>query len=345
MTQDTQKHSGGIVKRLVDRVRTGGTNTPATSKESSPAPEEHTTLPRRRTTFKLGGTSSTKSPTVDGSGKSKRRDDTVCLSLWDEAYDSLRLKPKTTSLVTTYESIIAQELPDNLKTSVNSTLSSDDPARRLELLEIIATNGLKKRRGSNNSSVDESVKVFVNGFKELIEETWERYRATPLAWAGICTMTPLLVETILTNECIKDGLLHVTGRLSWYMHLSLLLLGDNWRDLQLFTERKDQVRSAILDLYARLLEFEMNCICASASSWNNAAKHVVPWQGLPELVRELQEADARMAQLVDETAADKVRGDLLSRKSMMGALELVVPPREDGAAALSRVESHTARAE
>jgi hypothetical protein len=119
----------------------------------------------------------------------------VCLSLWDEAYDSLRLKPKTTSLVTTYESIIAQELPDNLKTSVNSNLSSDDPSRRLELLEIIATNGLKKRRGSNNSSVNESVKVFVNEFKELIEEAWERYHATPLAWAGICTMTPVCDST------------------------------------------------------------------------------------------------------------------------------------------------------
>lgn len=190
MAQDSQKPTGGIVKRLVGRVRTGTTNTPTTSQESSPAPDDTAQLPRRRTTFKLG-TSSTKSSTTDVSAKSRRRDDAVCTSLWDEAYDSLRLKPKTTSLVTTYESIIAQELPDQLKATVNSSLSSDSPARRLELMEIIATNGLKKRRGSNNSSVNESVKMFVNEFKCLIERSWERYRATPVAWAGICTMTPV----------------------------------------------------------------------------------------------------------------------------------------------------------
>lgn len=333
MTQDTQKHSGGIVKRLVGRVRTG-TNTPATSSESSPAPEELSRPPRRRTTFKLG-TLSTKSSSADVTSRKRRRDDSVCLGLWDEAYDSLRLKPKTTSLVTTYESIIAQELPDNLKASVNSAISSDDPARRLELLEIVAANGLKKRRGSNNSSVNESVKAFVNEFKGAIEETWERYCATPVAWAGICTMTPLLVETIMSKECIKDGILHTTGRLSWYMHLSLLLLGDNWQDLNVFMEKHENTRTALVDLYARLLEFEMNCICASASSWNNAAKHVVAWQGFPDLVKELEEADAEMYRFVEEHAAEKIKADLLSRNRTM---ELAPPTRKESVG-LAQIDS------
>lgn len=335
MTQDTQKHSGGIVKRLVGRVRTGGTNTPASSNESSPAPEDLSRPPRRRTTFKLG-TSSSKSSSAEVATKSQRRDDVACLSLWDEAYDSLRLKPKTTSLVTTYESIIAQELPDNIKNSVNSALSSDSPVRRLELLEIIATNGLKKRRGSNNSSVNESVKLFVNEFKESIEESWGRYRATPLAWAGLCTMTPLLVETILSKECIKDGILHTTGRMSWYMHLSLLLLGDNWQELELFMEKQEAVRNTVVDLYARVLEFEMNCLCASASSWNNAAKHVVAWQGLPDLVRGLQEANEEVVKLVDDNAAEKIKADLLARNR---SLELVPPSRKESVA-LSQTSSN-----
>ena len=190
MAQDTQKPAGGIVKRLVGRVRTGTTNTPTTSQESSPAPDEIPQPIRRRTTFKLG-TSSTKSSTTDVNAKNRRRDDAVSIGLWDEAYDLLRNKPKTTSLVTTYESIIAQELPDQLKATVNSALSSDNSGRRLELMEIIATNGLKKRRGSNNSSVNESVKAFVNEFKSLIEGAWERYQATPVAWVGICTMIPV----------------------------------------------------------------------------------------------------------------------------------------------------------
>jgi hypothetical protein len=146
-----------------------------------------------------------------------------------------------------------------------------------------------------------------------------------------------LVETILSKECIKEGLLHTTGRMSWYMHLSLLLLGDNWQDLQLFTERQEATRSAIVDLYARLLEFEMNCICASASSWNNAAKHVVPWQGLPELVRELEEANTQMVKLVEENAAEKIREDLLRKNR---SLELVVPQRKESMAALSQTDSN-----
>lgn len=66
--------------------------------------------------------------------------------------------------------------------------SLDDFSRCFELLEIIVINGLKKCRGFNNSSVNELVKVFVNEFKELIEEVWEWYYVILFVWVGICMM-------------------------------------------------------------------------------------------------------------------------------------------------------------
>lgn len=124
--------------------------------------------------------------------------------------------------------------------------------------------------------------------------------------------------------------------MTWYMQLSLLLLGDNWQDLQLFTEKQETIRNTVVDLYARVLEFEMNCLCASASSWNNAAKHVVAWQGLPELVRELQQANEEVVKLVEENAAEKIRGELLARNR---SLELIAPTRKESVA-LSQTSSN-----
>lgn len=117
----------------------------------------------------------------------------MSLELWDEAYDALRLNPKTSSLVQAYESIIAQELPDHMKSGMgmSATLSDGSKQKRLELLETIATAGLMKRRGSNNSSVNDGVRHLLNEFKQLVEGVWDDYPGTAVAWAGVCTMTPV----------------------------------------------------------------------------------------------------------------------------------------------------------
>lgn len=97
---------------------------------------------------------------------------------------------------------------------------------------------------------------------------------------------------------MKRGAFHVLGRIPWYMHLSELLLGSAWKNDDDFHRQRDRTRERLLILYRKVLEFEMNCVCAAASSWNNAAKNVVGWHGLGTLVREIEDLDAEIANLI-----------------------------------------------
>ncbi|KAI6777679.1 Glycolipid 2-alpha-mannosyltransferase-like protein [Emericellopsis cladophorae] len=122
--------------------------------------------------------------------------------LWDEAYDALRLDPSTASLVVTYESIISQELPEDVK---------------LDLMTAIATAGLSKRRGSKSSEVDDSTPRTLEHTKRIVESQLDDFPSTALAWAGLCTLTPTIDKMVdgifesdetareLLNELVVEG--------------------------------------------------------------------------------------------------------------------------------------------
>lgn len=115
--------------------------------------------------------------------------------LWEDAYDSLRLDPSTSSLVVTYESIISQELPDDLKLLSHGTLSPGtseaDKERRMELMSAIVSAKMNKRRGSKTSQASEMPKVVLEHSKKTVEGVWDEFPSAALAWAGICTLTPV----------------------------------------------------------------------------------------------------------------------------------------------------------
>lgn len=108
----------------------------------------------------------------------------------------------------------------------------------------------------------------------------------------------LLLGPTIEIEEMKRGALHVLGRIPWYMHLSEILLASAWKNDLDFNAQRDRVRDRLLQLYRKVLEFEMNCVCAAASSWNIAAKNIVGWHGLGAIVREIEELDNEMTALM-----------------------------------------------
>lgn len=110
---------------------------------------------------------------------------------------------------------------------------------------------------------------------------------------------------------MQNGIYHVLGRIDYYMALSAVLLPSAWRDGAEFRSRQNAVRDQISRQYRKILEFEMNCVCASASAWNPAAKNVVDWQGLAKLVMVIQEADEAIVELVKTNTTAVTRHRLL----------------------------------
>ena len=123
-------------------------------------------------------------------------------------------------------------------------------------------------------------------------------------------------------------MLHVAGRVPWYMWLSQILLPDSWSDASSFHQNRMQVRDTLVDLYRKVLEFEMNCICASASSWNHVAKNVVGWKGLPDLVEQIEATDRQMVGYVEQFGTIFMKKGLLVKDRDM---EMTAPAPSQGA--------------
>lgn len=125
----------------------------------------------------------------------------------------------------------------------------------------------------------------------------------------------LLLGPTMQIEDMKRGAVHVIGRIPWYMHLSELLLASGWKSDADFNREQDGMRERLLKLYRKVLEFEMNCVCAAASTWNNAAKNVVGWHALGSLVRDIETLDDEIATLINTYIARGVAESILRYNS------------------------------
>lgn len=97
------------------------------------------------------------------------------------------------------------------------------------------------------------------------------------------------------------------------MHLAQLLLSSSWQAEQNFRQQQSNVREKLIKLYRKVLELEMNCVCATASAWNTAAKNVVGWNTLDKLVNILVELDEQVVDIIKQHCAEKTREILLPR--------------------------------
>jgi hypothetical protein len=107
------------------------------------------------------------------------------------------------------------------------------------------------------------------------------------------------------------GLSHVLGRIDYYMTLASLLTPGSWRDDAKFRSQQDTTHGQISRQYRKILEFEMNCVCAAASAWNPAAKNVVDWNGLAGMIKTIQEADEELVECIRANATAVTRHRLL----------------------------------
>ncbi|KAG5975286.1 hypothetical protein E4U55_007747 [Claviceps digitariae] len=235
------------------------------------------------------------------------------LELWNAAYDALGNDRRCSGLVVAYENIISQELPDHLKIGgLNSSFRGKSADERQCLLQEITAAGLKKRRGSSTSPADDLAKNILNSARDQVGRAASGYDAAFVAWTGFCTLTPLLLDAIVLRPSFRDGLVHVVGRIPWYMHTAHLLDARYWKDDDRFRKRQQATKDMLVKLNRKVLEFEMNCVCATASAWNAAARNVVEWNRMDQLMNNIKELDEQVIETIKLNCPENARDTLLA---------------------------------
>ncbi|KHN95905.1 uncharacterized protein MAM_06267 [Metarhizium album ARSEF 1941] len=127
----------------------------------------------------------------------------------------------------------------------------------------------------------------------------------------LCTLTPPLPDPIVNQELFRKGLVHIVGRMAWYMHLALLLLPNSWQPDDELRGQRNVVRERLIGLHRKVLELEMNYVCAAASVWNAAGKNVIGWDSVDKLVKTVLELDGQFAEVVEKHCVEGTRERLL----------------------------------
>ncbi|KOS22167.1 hypothetical protein ESCO_001493 [Escovopsis weberi] len=237
------------------------------------------------------------------------------LELWNAAYDSLRDRKESTALVAAYETIITHQLPDHLKLfgAMGSSFNDISIGERSRLMTTITEAGLRRQHCSvSQSHATATAKHLVHSSTDMIESLVPEYPSAAVAWAGISTLTPLLLQTML--DCVhgvKCGTVHLISRIPWYTHLSDLLAPSNWRDLHDFKVQRQEMQECIVGLYRKVLELEMNCVLAAASTWCQIARNVVRRNDLIGLLDSLREADQHFVGMVETNMTGPAKQSLL----------------------------------
>ncbi|KAF4460411.1 ankyrin repeat domain-containing [Fusarium albosuccineum] len=323
-TQPAAPHHGGTsrVKRIVGKIRRHShpprhdsvSKSPSISPLSSPgAPNTSSTcpIPHIGCHHRHSGRSSRRGSATE---EQERIHD---LELWNTAYDALKRDSRAAGLVLAYESIIAHGLPDTLRPghygNPNGLPAEHD--KRLELMTMIATSGLNREvtPASKADSGDNDAREILVEARATIASLVTEQPSVSLAWSGICSLTPLLLDPLLRHDDLRSGFVHLTDTIPHYMTLPRALHPSSWTSPAEYQRLQPHTRQTLLDLYRRLLEYEMNIVCAAASSWNMAARNVVDWQGWKAMDDAVREKDDELRGDMEKYGTEEVKA-LISQK-------------------------------
>ncbi|KAM5341611.1 hypothetical protein ACJ41O_014642 [Fusarium nematophilum] len=233
------------------------------------------------------------------------------LELWNAAYDALKRDSRSAGLVLAYENIIAHELPDTLRPGYNGNPNElpRDSERRLQLMTMIASSGLNRElsaRSKSDSGDDDAREILVSA-RATVASLIPEQPSAALAWAGICSLTPLLLDPLLRHDDLRQGLIHLKTTIPHFMTLPRALHPSSWASPADFQRLQPHVYQTLLDLYRRILEYEMNIVCAAASAWNMAARNVVDWQGWKAMDDAVKSKDVELMADLDRYGTGQVR--------------------------------------
>ncbi|KAF4444789.1 hypothetical protein F53441_11047 [Fusarium austroafricanum] len=307
-SQPSAPHSAASkVKRLVGKIRRHP-QPPSPETSVSPASSANQSCDSSTCPIHIGKHSQRQSRR----GSASEEEDRVHnLELWNAAYDGLKKDGTSCGLVLAYESIISHALPDALRPGHNGNSNGlpTESERRVELMMMIAKSGLNRevKETSQTDSGDNEARENLIQTRSTIASLLEDQPSAAIAWAGFCSLTPLLLEPLLRHDDIRHGFVHITNTIPHYMTLHRALHPSSWTSLPDFQRLQPHVHQTLLTLYRRILEYEMNIVCAAASAWNMAARNVVDWHGWKDMAEAVREQDDELTSYVENSGTIEAR--------------------------------------
>lgn len=130
-----------------------------------------------------------------------------------------------------------------------------------------------------------------------------------------------LLKPLLETSDMRDGLEHLVQRFEFYMALTPLLLSDSWTDQQDFKKFSLVVRNRVINLYTKLLLYQMRASRACYARWVTAVKDyvkVTSWrERLSELMAVEHELERNIEKYNTEVKKDSLRTAVKYQKLLL----------------------------
>ncbi|RBR26344.1 uncharacterized protein FIESC28_00844 [Fusarium coffeatum] len=235
-------------------------------------------------------------------------DDTIN-SLWQRAYQGLRETDR--QLLEEYEELLSEELDSQTNDDShdhNISISADPDGVnsvtvvdcRQKQLQVMAENSLQ-RLDQNRANYtifgrefvlrDKIARTaeFIKDLKTFVDQAVKASPEASLAWAGVCTILPILTNPAAAEEANRHGFLYVTSRMRFYSELEPVLFPSNLT--QVIGLRKEVEHSMVL-LYQQILEFQLRSVIRFHKVWvKRLASDILSpgiWKAMLTKIRDLE---------------------------------------------------------
>ncbi|TLD23118.1 hypothetical protein PspLS_07621 [Pyricularia sp. CBS 133598] len=254
----------------------------------------------------------------------------ISLDLWDAAYQ--QLKADSAELMAEYESALEAVDP------AAAALRDGTASQKVQAMQAVVTRAGVSKHGEKAVAAAQVTAKVLDLIKDTVTELAQANPVAAFAWAGFCVITPHLLAPIMEKQAMRDGLGHVSGRLSWFMALTRVLLRESWSEDADFGQFRKEVYSRTAGLYRKLLEFEVRCVCACASPFKTAAKDILGWNGWGDLVASIKVAEAALNAEIDRYSTETTKEYLREIAEQSRHLEDMVRLQEESVAFQQRAE-------
>ncbi|KAF7524678.1 hypothetical protein G7054_g11335 [Neopestalotiopsis clavispora] len=220
---------------------------------------------------------------------------TVQARLWNQAYDALKTsEPK---LVGAYEKGLSAEFGADHLTPVTSDSDQNEISvsheTRQRQMQKLLQDGLDKtqKQALIKGGINEGLKV-VQTVREIAEKAVSAIPEAAVAWVGVCLGLQILSNSVTEALDNREGIIYVLSRVDWYWNLACLLFKENKAE-QSVADLQFQLEGHIVQLYTKLLSYQMQSACLYRRQWAAViARDVVKIDDWAGQISEIREAEA-----------------------------------------------------
>ncbi|CAG9949334.1 unnamed protein product [Clonostachys rosea f. rosea IK726] len=120
-----------------------------------------------------------------------------------------------------------------------------------------------QKQVSIKRGIDEGLQA-VQAIRAMVDKAVQAAPEAAVAWVGVCLGLEILSNPVTESRDNRKGIAYVLSRMEWYWNLVSLLLDEN-KARSSATGLQVQLRKHIVQLYEKLLSYQMKSVCLYAA--------------------------------------------------------------------------------